>query len=91
MCVPLFSLLKLAVFSRFSLNFLCCRCHIADKSITQLPVNHDDYKNLGILLFYFFGAGAYFNKIELINLLAGNKRLCSQDIEKIRGEDSWTG
>lgn len=76
MCVPLFSLLKLAVFSRFSLNFLCCRCHIADKSI---------------LLFYFFGAGAYLNEIELINLLAGNKRLCSQDIEKIRGEDSWTG
>ena len=41
----------------------------------------------------FFGSSClvgHLNCIEWIILPAGNKRLCSQDIEKIRGEDSWT-
>lgn len=27
--------------------------------------------------------------VKVYNVIAGNKRLCSQDIEKIRGKDSW--
>lgn len=35
--------------------------------------------------------GCVLTNIVTINVLLGDKRLCSQDTEKIRGEDSWTG